>query len=210
MTGYALHPEVFTDLDDIRGTAIASRVANFIFSDCIRGRVTRRECRHHTVRTLEARIRPSRLTTGTPKYIAVAATMRSGMSGMSLRGTKRMVSTTSPVNGASSRNKIGIVERSSQLVVGRYWEATSLRQVYDFGQADRREHDFITGPGSIIHETACGVGEARILEQVPKRGVGIRNLSNHGTSLANPLNISRRFSSISSSDGPAPYLASRP
>ncbi len=57
--------------------------------------------RYQTVCTLEARMRPSRLMTGTPKYNAVAATILSGMSGMSTRSTWRMVSTTPPVNGAS-------------------------------------------------------------------------------------------------------------
>jgi hypothetical protein len=56
---------------------------------------------HQTVCTLEVRIRPSRLIAGTPKYTAVAATMRSGISGMSTRGTSNMASIISDVTGAS-------------------------------------------------------------------------------------------------------------
>ena len=59
------------------------------------------EIDHQTVWMLEARIRPSRLMAGTPKYNAVAATMRSGISGISTRGTSRMASMISAVTGAS-------------------------------------------------------------------------------------------------------------
>jgi len=57
---------------------------------------------YQTVRMLDARMRPSRLIAGTPKKTAVAATIRSGMSGTSSRGTCRIASTTSTVNGTSS------------------------------------------------------------------------------------------------------------
>ena len=57
---------------------------------------------HQIVRTLDAVIRPSRLITGTPKYRPVAATIRSGISGTSSRGTFRKASTMPVVSGASS------------------------------------------------------------------------------------------------------------
>lgn len=53
-----------------------------------------------------------------------------------------------------SENEIGIVERLSQLCVRRCWEATFLHKIDNLGQADRREHDVMTGAGSVIHEPA--------------------------------------------------------
>ena len=57
---------------------------------------------HQIVWMADDRMRPSRLMTGTPRNTAVAATIRSGMSGISARGTCRMASTTLAVKGASS------------------------------------------------------------------------------------------------------------
>src|ERR1035438_6559620 len=51
---------------------------------------------YQIVLTDDDRIRPSRLMTGTPKCIPVAATIRSGISGTSARGTFSMASTISP------------------------------------------------------------------------------------------------------------------
>lgn len=70
---------------------------------------------HLTVCTLEVRMRPSRLMAGTPKYTAVAATMRSGMSGMSTRDTFSMASMISEVTGAPLKNVIGVVQRFLQI-----------------------------------------------------------------------------------------------
>src|SRR5271168_5135706 len=120
-------------------------------------------------------MRPSRLITGTLKYRAVAATIRSGMSGISERGTWRIVSTTSLVNGASLRTKSGSLSAFLNSSYGRFWQTAFLYQIDNLGKTDRRERDVVTGTGSVVHKPSRGGRETRILEQVPKRRVGVGN-----------------------------------
>jgi hypothetical protein len=100
-------PTVALLLDD-KGRCFLNRI-KYIFEfthwTAIQAYVTRREAAgpvlYQTVFRLDARMRPSRLMTGVPKYTPVAATILSGMSGTSARGTWRMASTISSVKGAS-------------------------------------------------------------------------------------------------------------
>lgn len=79
-------------------------------------------------------MRPSRVMTGTPKYRAVAATMRSGMSGTSARATCHMASTTSALNVASSK----------------------FDKINHFGEADGRQSDFAAFGGSPLKKRLRG------------------------------------------------------
>ena len=79
------------------------------------GAIAKKPC-YQMVCTFEARILPSRLMTGTPRYTAVAATIRSGMSGMSSRDTCCIALTTSRVNGASLKTWFGLSKAPPQEV----------------------------------------------------------------------------------------------
>src|SRR5258708_4249812 len=62
---------------------------------------------------------------------------------------------------------------------------------------------------SLIKASAAS-GQSLVVEQVPKRRVGIGNASDHQECSPKFWNISARLASISSADGACPYLANMP
>jgi hypothetical protein len=73
-------------------------------------------------------------------------------------------------------------------------------------QRNRRDSDLIAIIQGVFNRLTCDGRKSGIVEQIPYRGVGIRDGYDHAiSSRPNVENISARFWSISSSDGAGPY-----
>jgi len=87
---------------------------------------------------------------------------------------------------------------------------TFFDQVHDFSQGNHRYRDFSPGIRSNLNGQLRRGGQAGFTKQRPEPGMRGGNAGDHSASLPKPRNISRRFSSISSTEGADPYLASIP
>src|ERR1035438_9105545 len=150
-------------------------------------------------------MRRSLLLTCNPRETAVAATMRSGISGTSLRATRCMASTISIVNGTSSRTWFGSLRAFRRSVYAAIGRRVFFDEGNNFGQTDRRKSDLSPRYSSVIDEFSRGNRQLRIVKQVPDGCMGIGYSGNHRKASGKPRNISARLVSISSAEGAGPY-----
>lgn len=101
-----------------------------------------------------------------------------------------MEATISALNGASSTTFV---------------KPAFFDKVDNLCKADGGDDNGMTGNRCILDEPKGRSGEFGVLQYVSKNRMCIGNAGNHSKSSAKPRNISRRFSSISSAEGPGPY-----
>jgi len=109
-----------------------------------------------------------------------------------------------------SEDVVGIRNCAKQFIVSRLGKAILLDQIHQLNQGDGGDGYFLSCKGGPVDEGSGVKREAGVAENVPDGRVRIGNPGNPQNSSPKSWNISARFWSISSADGPGPRLEQTP